>query len=179
MTKELTNMDKKVIEEKVDEILREIGFDSKNTRPDIVEIANFYNFEIRQYLEMPLTEDGFVYVSKDKKMRIIGINNDRSPSERRFIVAHEFAHYFLHGKDLELKDTFMHRENVKGKNQDENDADYFAACLLMPTESFLREYNRLKNSGYNENDIVIILENMFKTPTESIIRRIKEVNNEQ
>ena len=70
----------------------------------------------------------------------------------------------------------MHRENVKGKNESENAADYFAAALLMPVRSFSSEYQKLKSKNLSENAICMQLSSIFKVPLESVSRRILELN---
>ena len=62
-----------------------------------------------------------------------------------------------------------------GKDEQENEADYFAACILMPQHSFVRHYNQLKERGLGIVDIIDNLQAIFKTPRESVKRRIDEV----
>ena len=112
---------------------------------------------------------------KIKKKLLIGVNNDRAFEEKRFIVAHELAHYFLHYKNSNTCDAIMHREHVKGKNEQENDADYFAACILMPTKSFSKLYHGLRAKEHPQTEIVDYLQIVFRTPRESIKRRIEEI----
>ena len=59
----------------------------------------------------------------------------------------------------------------------ENQADYFAACLLMPADIFSQKYISLKKSKmrYSEQEIVNELSDEFCVPNESVIRRIEEV----
>lgn len=57
---------------------------------------------------------------------------------------------------------------------EKNDADYLAACLLMPRKSFKKQYedlSRLKGCV----DIITELQRKFCTSRESIERRILEV----
>ena len=169
-------MEKQIIAKKAEELLTKFGYDNNaDTYIDISKLAISVGFRVGESKQLHFKEDGFISVSKDKKKLLIGVNNDRTIEEKRFIVAHELAHYYLHYIDSNLEDAVMHREHIKGKNGDENDADYFAACILMPEKSFVNQYKKLKDKKYELSDIIDCLQSIFKTPRESIKRRIEEV----
>lgn len=177
MTKKgLSKMEKQIIAKKAEELLTKFGYDNNvDTYIDISKLAISVGFRVGESKQLHFKEDGFISVSKDKKKLLIGVNNDRTIEEKRFIVAHELAHYYLHYIDSNLEDAVMHREHIKGKNGDENDADCFAACILMPEKSFVNQYKKLKDKKYELSDIIDCLQSIFKTPRESIKRRIEEV----
>ena len=67
----------------------------------------------------------------------IGANKAEAPTRRRFTIAHEFAHALLHrGEEVHFDRDF--RVNLRsgasalGMNVEEIEANFFAACLLMP-----------------------------------------------
>ena len=93
---------------------------------------------------------------------------------KRFIIAHELSHYFLHYKPQQAEPMFMHRENIKGKNEEENDADYFAACLLMPDKMFASDYHDLTHA-YGADVAAIKLQRKYRVPMASVKRRIVEI----
>lgn len=175
-------MEKKKIEETVADVLKTISYKSENgLEVDILEIARKYGFVVGNAF-LDDKEDGFIIVDEGRKQvlgietsRLIGVNADNTLENKRFIIAHELGHFLLHYDSREDGPMFAHRENVKGKNKDENDADYFAACLLMPQKAFLQQYNRLKESG--ENEIAGKLAVLFNVPKSSAERRIDEVLN--
>ena len=169
-------MEKKKIEEITVGLLHKYGFkQGTDTYVDIVMLAKSLGFKVGESGKLPHLDDGFIAVSKDKQDLIIGVNNARSFEEKRFIVAHELAHYFLHYSNANLEVAVMHREHIKGKGADENDADYFAACILMPQESFKKQYQILLDGNLDAYTIIDKLQEIFKTPRESVERRIKEV----
>lgn len=175
-TKGLSKMEKQRISDIVNSLLTEFGYDSKvDTYVNIVKLAASAGLLVGESKKMHLKDDGFIYFPKDNSQPIICVNNDRSVENKRFIVAHELAHYFMHQKGTVTQNVVMRRERRKGKDNDENDADFFAACILMPAESFRQQYQRLKAQGLDASDIVDCLQIIFKTPTESIERRIEEV----
>ena len=179
MGKRLTNMEKKKIEQLTAELLNQFVEDTENEAGyvDIVALARHFGFEVGESKKLSVTENGFISVSKDKQELLIGVNYYRTWEEKRFIIAHELAHYFLHYKDSKLSEPvfLMHSEKIKGKNETENDADYFAACLLMPRDKFESAYKQAKNS-YTHIEMIDYLGGIFRTPRESIERRINELS---
>ncbi len=174
--KGLSKVEKERITEITERLLTDFGYyDRENTYVDISKLAMSVGFKVGESRKLAFTDDGFIYASKDKDKSIIGVNYDRSIEEKRFIVAHELAHYYLHIPNLNDEDTIMFREHIKGKDETENDADYFAASILMPRKIFKSNYDRLIANGYDLSDIVDGLQLIFKTPRESVKRRIEEV----
>ena len=84
---------------------------------------------------------GFLY-RKGKEI-VIGVNTDQAPVRQRFTIAHELGHLLLHDlDDLHVDHGFMVRlrsdVSSLGLDNDEMEANRFAAELLMPTR-FLKE----------------------------------------
>ena len=175
-------MEKNKIETQVTTLLKEYGYlFDKDDYVDIVDFVQHLGFIVGN-AQLCDGEDGFLAIqasnmAKDEadisNDKIIGVNSKRSLDWKRFIIAHEFAHSVLHYKTGEI---YLHRENKKGKDDEENDADYFAAALLMPKESFKRLYNQFKNEGLNDTAICLQLAAVFKVPFDSVSRRISEVS---
>ena len=67
------------------------------------------------------------------------------------------------------------RQHIKGKNDEENDADFFAANLLMPRKKFVDAYNELKDKQLDLDEIVILLSNKFVVTSRTAERRIEEL----
>lgn len=176
----LSIMRKQDIERQVTALLTQYGYSfDYDTSIDVVDFVRRLGFTVGN-ADLPDNEDGFLAIKPGNSKnppysapeKIIGVNADRNLALKRFIIAHEFAHWVLHYKDGEV---LLHRESRKGKGSDENDADYFAAALLMPRKSFLRVYNDLKSNGLNDNVVRTQLAATFKTPFESASRRIDEI----
>lgn len=165
-------MEKKKIESRTNQVLTAIRYvDGSDGYVDAVRLARFFGFQVEEKALME-HEDGSVNVSEDGKEKYIVVNDNRSFESKRFIITHELAHYLLHY--IPNSGMFMHRENKKGKNLEENDADYMAACLLMPAKSFAAKYKALKK-GRSYDELISALQSCFRTPRESIERRIREV----
>lgn len=175
-------MEKKLIEEKSKELVE--MSDNTEGEVDVIKLAQKLGFLVG-LTSLPEEEDGFIIVDKDAKAierltglqvdKVIGINPERDLQTKRFIIAHELGHYKLHYETEASDGMYAHRENKKGKDDKENAADYFAACLLMPHESFKKKYDELKKKKNSQKDIVILLQNYFNVPKESVERRLDEV----
>lgn len=100
--------------------------------------------------------DGYIrvnYNQHDEQNFDLKVYKDRFPPQRNtFTIAHELGHLFLHlhyGTEQwakaqeEFKDASWHR---KGFGTTENEADYFAACFLMPETEFVNEWNKFRNT---------------------------------
>lgn len=173
MKRRLGKMEKANIEKRAAKVLNAFGYkDGKDIYVDSVRLARFFGFEVEEKDSLPAVEDGSITVSADCEEKNIVVNNVRSIEFKRFIIIHELAHYLLHYTGEEK--MFMHRENTKGKSLEENDADYLAACILMPAKSFKKQYDLLKQE-YGRGEIIMALQRRFCTPAESIERRIDEV----
>lgn len=173
-------MEKKFIEEKATSILNRIGYNGGAL--DIFEVAKDLGFTIGNAL-LPDLDDGFILIDDTKEHiqritgistdKVIGVNANRNLQNKLFIIAHELGHYMLHYQNDGT--LYAHRENVKGKPIEENDADYFAACLLMPRKYFKEKYDDFKERGLSYDDTITLLEKHFNVSYESAKRRIKEI----
>jgi Zn-dependent peptidase ImmA (M78 family) len=101
--------------------------------------------------------DGYITVNindDDEQNFDLKVNKDKFPPQRNiFTIAHELGHLFLHMKygtpewataRLEFKDAFWHRKGISSTV--ENEANYFAACFLMPEAEFSQVWNEQMTS---------------------------------
>ncbi len=145
-------------------------------RIDIVKLAKTFGFEVGISKKLPIREDGFIFVAPDGTKKIV-VNNFRSIEDKRFTVAHELGHYFLHKNRLDnLVLLREHKKDIEPSEKDfEDEADFFAACILMPKQAFVDEKNKLTKAGYNESEIVLRLGEAFGTNRETVLKRLEEV----
>ncbi len=76
-------------------------------------------------------------VLRKGKEIVIGVNKNDSPNRRRFTMAHELAHALLHhGNEIHYDKDFRinlrSEESGLGVHVEEIEANFFAACVLMP-----------------------------------------------
>lgn len=163
------------IETDVASLLKQSGYsEDTDSYVDIIDFAHHYGFNVVN-ANLEEKDDGFIAITSN--LKLIAVNAERSLEWKRFIIAHEFGHYVLH--PVKEKDyLYRKRENVKGKNESENAADYFAAALLMPKKAFLKQYQDLKEQELSENTICMQLSSIFKVPLDSVSRRILELNHQ-
>ena len=69
----------------------------------------------------------------------IGVNAKQSPARRRFTIAHEFGHFLLHEGFPAMSITttasiFARMRSSLAVDIEEIEANFFAACLLMPKQ---------------------------------------------
>lgn len=98
---------------------------------------------------------------------------DDSPTRKRFTIAHEIGHFLIHSSistfildDFPAGETF-YRDGLD--NDKEKEANYFAACLLMPSG----EVNRLWQSGEFKNPGEMA--NKFNVSEVSMTYRLKNL----
>ncbi len=129
----------------VNQILRIAKFNGRSI--DVVDLANkngFSVFGLKEDAEI----DGAIIGRKDKDiLNIIAYKKNLSEKENRFIIAHELGHFFLHfdNEKFNFGGTFAyayhdHRNLSKSL---EEEADFFAANLLMPKDIFLEEVKKI------------------------------------
>lgn len=169
---------KSKIEQSATEQLAQFGY-KDSAYVDVVKLGEKLGFLIGN-ADLEDCDDGFIIVNPNDDIpslssrKIIGVNSKRSIEEKRFIIAHELGHYLLH-YDANSNAIYAKRENKTGKNGTENDADYFAACLLMPEQTFRYEYARSSSSRNDDCEIIKGLSELFVVPFESVRRRIDEL----
>ncbi|WP_282801105.1 helix-turn-helix domain-containing protein [Secundilactobacillus kimchicus] len=76
-------------------------------------------------------------------------NRDESNAHRRFSLAHELGHIILHNNsDFE---SIFELNSKEYKNILEKQANYFASCFLMPSDSFLNSVLSTSIKFFEEN----------------------------
>lgn len=106
---------------------------------DEEELDVFYdNYEKDTFDGMTIFDNGrfYIHLNIDKGNRI---NSDRG----RFTLAHELGHYFIDNHRIGLKKGILQPHpsltNQAQFTAIEREADYFASCLLMPEERFVKD----------------------------------------
>ena len=173
-------MERKTIENKAAETLSRVN-DKGSASIDIIGLARHLGFVVGN-AELSDDEDGFIIVDEGKKEilgqatdKLIGVRADQSIEWKRFVIAHEIGHYILHYNKEVNNGMYAHRDHKKGKNEFENEADYFAANLLMPADRFLKNYEELQKISLSVEEKVLVLAKRFCVTEKMTIRRFEEL----
>lgn len=174
-------MDREKIERKAEETLNHVNYADVADSIDVIEVAKKLGFVVGN---AGLSEDvdGFIIVDENKgnilgidTNKLIGVNASKELAWKRFIIAHEIGHYILHYDKEKDNGMYAHREHKKGKNEIENEADFFAANLLMPRKKFRNKYNELKKKDLSTDEIILLLADKFTVTQPMTKRRFEEL----
>lgn len=168
------NKSRQLVIEKIAESVRDECSITDYGFQNIFEAAEKIGYRIIRY---PIGNDAFLGFAliKDTE-RIIFSNSSLILSREIFSVAHEIGHQKLHlseqGRTLIRDDDFTDRDEL------EIEANYFAACLLMPIEKvvkFIRlELNDKNINIWNGLDIARI-QTAFNVSYDMVLIRLKEL----
>lgn len=95
----------------------------------------------------------------ENKRGVIGYNATHANVRQRFTIAHELGHYVLHcGHSTQTRlfiDRYVafRRDDHSGDDQEESQANAFAASLLMPSRLVYEEIKKHDYDLDDENDL--------------------------
>lgn len=149
------------------------------------EIARFEDVPVH-YDNYEDAFDGLLLYDIDSSAFHIHINIDNGNCQEskrgRFTLAHELGHFFLEEHRLGLKYGLLEPHasfhNINEKSLIEEEADYFASCLLMPREKFRNysaEYRRQTGNRKFSLDTILGLSESFQASVLSTLIRFGEV----
>ncbi len=111
---------------------------------DVEKIAALLGFKVIPF-DFPETTSAVIRIEGSSK--VIGVNKNHAPVRQRFSIAHELGHYlsghenFTHEKKIVVDPD---KRYLDPEHQQEQEADEFAAELLMP-EFMLKDDANSKN----------------------------------
>ncbi|MBU4017219.1 ImmA/IrrE family metallo-endopeptidase [Patescibacteria group bacterium] len=104
----------------------------------------------------------------NRKDQEIYVAEDEAPNRKAFTVAHELGHYFLH--ENKQTEVFL-REQIlnltEESRENEQEANWFAASLLMP-EKLIKKY-------YSISKDVDVLSTLFGVSPTAVYFRLKNL----
>ena len=133
------NKRRKLIIEKLASVIREECNIAGHGIQNIFEVAEKIGYRVIRY---PIGKDDFLGFAliKDTE-RIVFSNSSLILSREIFSIAHEIGHQKLHLSEQEMQ--IIKDDNFDDRNELEVEANYFAACLLMPREK-VQQFIRLE-----------------------------------
>jgi Zn-dependent peptidase ImmA (M78 family) len=130
---------------------------------NIIKVAEKLGLSLKEGM---LREDAIG--SYDKNSKTISISKNYSYPQTVFTIAHEIGHFVLHNdRDTEV---FFRKDLINVDKEDvpqEQEANCFAAALLMPKGTILRYFEKTKD--------IDILYRMFGVSPSSMRLRIKNL----
>lgn len=134
-------MNRKRIEEIASQILADLN--NYELPVPIKRIVESLGLNIHSY-DLGDNISGVLVINKDQG--IIGVNPLESSVRQRFTIAHELGHYILHKNsnesifvDKDFKVLFRNQESSTGEHKREQEANAFAAAILMPQRMLIEK----------------------------------------
>ena len=106
---------------------------------DMVDIANIVRQQNYNVFIDDLDNNISGYV--DHENREVVLNKNETPERRRFTLAHELGHIILNSNNrIQHRDNILNNQlDIYANDDKEVEANYFAGCILMPRNVFIRE----------------------------------------
>lgn len=131
-----------------------------NDATDIITIARQIGFKV---IRSDIPKSGMIVISDELKEkfgtdRLILVNYSETPTRVRFTVAHELGHYFLkiEPKGLFYKKKYFAYRDSDNHDDEEKEANAFAAAVLMPEEKVRKVVKKtIEKRGMYDFDAVV------------------------
>lgn len=135
-----------------------------------IEIAQDLNINI-VYPEVEDANFSGAIRKEDGKVTIF-VNKADNPKRQLFTIAHELGHFFLHNNDIEkgivsYRHAALYEKYSPEERTREEEANHFAAELLMPQRIFIQFYNQMR-SNITKEDLIKKLAEIFEVNEEAI-----------
>lgn len=148
-------------------------FKLSNFPIDIEQIATMKNVIVS--FELFQEELSGILVKKANKTPVIGVNRSHSKTRQRFTIAHEIGHLLMnHSGELFVDQSVMRRDNrsAEGTDQQEIEANQFAAEILMPEQMVIEVFRDKKLKKKNFVEMVDEMASMFKVSPKAMEFRL-------
>ncbi len=143
---------------------------------DVLHIAKRLGLEVRkEAAEGDLS--GFLFRNEGNGKAVIGVNRNQHPNRQRFTVAHELGHYLLHstgrvhverGYSIKLRDG----RSSEGVDEEEKEANLFAAELLMPRRFLTRDISHAASLDLFDEASLSEVAERYKVSTQALAFRL-------
>lgn len=138
-------------QDRIDEIIADIKTRSDDAYYPLVSLDVMAKTLGIQVYESDLTDisgslSGFItYEDPDAKSKPkIFIEKSMNSERKKFTLAHELGHHFLH-EGMKLRLDNLDYSGDDKNTMEESEANYFAASLLIPKELLIKQLNKKKS----------------------------------
>lgn len=148
---------------------------------DLEKIADSYKINLTCY-DLGDEISGMLVLNGEHAT--IGFNCNNIPQRQRFTIAHELGHYFLHkpkGNDVFIDKDFLVRiyrgdkTYTDRETKQEQEANAFAAALLMPKSFIDAEIRKKELFHLNETDLINELSRTFDVSVAAMSFRLTNI----
>lgn len=136
MTEVIDMLPKPEIQQMANDLLHKVGIVGEIPVP-VEKIVEYLGFECHLFEPNSKTID--IAGAVNHRNKKIFINQSDPPKRQNFTVAHEIGHIVLQGNQ---KDYIDYRRNNSSDTK-EKEVNYFAGCLLMPSDIFSYQWKQL------------------------------------
>jgi Zn-dependent peptidase ImmA (M78 family) len=117
---------------------------------------------------------------KNKRRSVIGANKSHHPHRQRFTIAHELGHFLLHeGETVHLDESreaftinLRDARSERGEDNDEREANLFAAELLMPAKFLAEELQGKALDLLGDTAFLEMLAKKYKVSVQALTFRL-------
>ncbi len=118
---------------------------------------------------------GFLY--RDAQESVIGVNTHHPRARQRFTLAHEMGHFLLHaGEKVHVDHGFeillRNDRSAKGVDDDEMEANLFAAELLMPKAFLMKDLADVESVDINDDRSIGELAKRYSVSVQALMIRL-------
>ena len=125
--------------------------------------------------EADLGEECSGMLVREEDYAVIGVNVNHHEHRKRFTIAHEIAHFMLHGGEAYIDKPphidFRAADSGSGTQQEETEANQFAAALLMPADQ-VRDAVEEQPFDPARDDELLNLARRFKVSPQAMTTRL-------
>lgn len=163
------------IEQKADELLQRLGIDKPPV--PIRQIIENLGLRIIRY-DLGPEISGILVIEENHGA--IGFNEKDAKTRQRFTMAHELGHYIFHnqlGSEVFIDRDFIvkYRSQKEYSNielRQEQQANIFAASILMPRKMLQNEFAKGQYKNLSESDFIASMAKIFDVSVQAMTYRI-------
>lgn len=150
---------------------------------DVDYIAEMIGIDVKPENMDDQRISGFLQMKTANGRPIIVVNGSNSNERRRFTVAHELGHYFLHSSqsthvdDIDTAEIVMYRnqESSQATHMREIEANQFAAELLMPERMVAEDLQLQREGNKGMSEIVGDLAAQYQVSQAAMTIRLSKI----
>lgn len=128
----------------------------------------------------PVEDDlsGFIYRDRKANTAVIGVNSTQHPNRQNFTLAHELGHFLLHEGsddvhvDRRFQVKFRNEASSQGTDDEEKEANLFAAELLMPADFLKEEMEEIDIVDLDDETVLAKLARRYGVSTQAMTFRL-------